>query len=274
MHLAFIDDAKQTPTRLGFKGKLVSVAALCVRADGARATERALEATCDEYGFPDGEEFKWSPRRGSWMYSNLTGLDRARFFSLIAEHLIDGGCFATVVMEDDGRSPATRALTAKQDVVVLLLERVANRLKELGETAFVVADRPGGDRREEDRFVADCLSALEKGTDYVKHHEVTFVVTTDSKFLRLLQSADLVASCMTAYVAGESTYSPPIVTRLLPLFPTAYDRRAGYSIKIHPSYSFANLHHWLFGESQWVRCQMGVPMPLKGWAYYTSPDIP
>jgi hypothetical protein len=274
MHLVFVDDAKQSPTRAGIKGKLVSVAALAVPADRARDLEGSLQQACREAGFPDDEEFKWSPRRGGWMHSALVGAERAQFFLRVADTLVAGGCFASIVMEDDERSPATSALTAEQDVIVMLLERMANRLKEIGDTAFVIADRPGGGRREEDHFVGDCLRLLDAGTAYVQHNEIAFVVTTDSRFVRLLQAADLVASSVTAYVAGESTYSPPVVERLLPLFPVAYDRRAGYSIKIHPSYNFANLHHWLFGETHWVRFQAGAPMPLKGWDYFEGPTVP
>ena len=196
------------------------------------------------------------------------------FFRNVSEAFVAGTCFASIVMEDDQRNPATSALTTEQDVIVLLLERVANRLKELGDTGLVIADRPGGGRREEDRFVGESLRLLDAGTAYVQHNEITFVVTADSKFVRLLQAADLVVSCLTAYVVGEATYSPAIVEWLLPLFPVAYDRRAGYSIKIHPSYNFANLHHWLFGESHFLRDQVGTPMPMKGWGYCGGPNTP
>jgi hypothetical protein len=274
MHLVFIDDAKQSPTRPGFKGKAVGAAALHVPADRARVAERAIRATCKKYRFTDEEEFKWSPNRDSWMYSGLVGPERQQFFFAIAERLVEARAFASIVIEDAGRNPATGALTTEQDVLVLLLERVANRLRELGEIAIVIADRPGGDRREEDRFVADCLQYLQAGTDYVEHNEVSFVFTTDSKFVRLLQATDLLASSLTAYVAGEGTHSPPIVERLLALFPLASDRRGGYSIKLHPDYNFANLHHWLFGDTHLVRGNVGVPMPLKGWDYYEGPDNP
>lgn len=41
-----------------------------------------------------------------------------------------------------------------------------------------------------------------------------------------------------------------------------------------PSYNFAKLHHWLFGESHWVRAQMGTPMPMKSSDYCGGPDTP
>lgn len=273
VHLAFIDDAKQRPSRPGIQGRMVAAGAISLLADNARRAELALRQTCEDFGFPPAEEFKWSPRRDSWMHANLVKEQRAAFFTRVIRHLAEANAMALVVMEDDGRNPAVGA-TAEQDVVVLLLERLASRLKKLGETGLVIADRPGGDRREEDRFVAECLAALEAGTTYVTHQELTFVVTADSRFVRLLQAADLATSCLTAYVAGESRYSPPVVQELLPLFPVAFNRRAGYSIKLHPSYNFANLHYWLFGETHYVRFMSGHPMPMKAFDYFEGPEQP
>lgn len=165
MYLIFVDDARQKPSRPGIKGHLVAAGAIAVPADRARQVEKEIAAISNEFGFPAGEEFKWSPRRGSWMFDNLHGEDRVRFFSTVIDCLRNSNVFAVVVMEDDGRSTATpTAPNAERDVVVLLLERLANRLKELRETGLLVADRPGGDRREEDRFVAECLTTLEQGT--------------------------------------------------------------------------------------------------------------
>ncbi len=275
MQLVFVDDAHQRPSRAGIKGDLVAVGAISVAADNARRVEKAIAASCREFGFPEDEEFKWSPSRSSWMYANLCGEVRAQFFATVIDHLHEARAFAVVVMEDNGRNPASQdATSAELDVVVLLLERVANRLKGLRETGLVIADRPGGGRREEDRFVAECLTALDKGTEYVSHDELTFVITTDSRFMRLLQAADLATSCMTACVAGESKYSPPIVEKLLPLYPVDADRRAGYSIKIHPDYNFENLHHWLFREKHFVRNMQGSPMPLPNRPYFEGPDQP
>jgi hypothetical protein len=178
VHLAFIDDAKQRPTRPGIRGRMVGAGAISLPADNARRAELALRQACADFGFPPAEEFKWSPSRKSWMHGNLVDEKRAAFFARVIEHLVEADALALVVMEDDGRSPAVEA-TAEWDVVVLLLERLASRLKELGETGLVIADRPGGDRREEDRFVAECLAALDPGTTYVQHDELTFVVTAD-----------------------------------------------------------------------------------------------
>jgi hypothetical protein len=246
-----------------------------IDADRARSAEQALGAVCVATGFPVGDEFKWSPRRGTWMYASLHGVDRQNFFLNVISVLQDHETLAHVVMEDSRRSRATQgAASAEHDVVVMLLERLANRLKELRTTALLVADRPGGDRPHEDRFIADCLDAIAVGTPYVQHDEISFVLSTDSRFIRLLQAADLITSCMTAYVAGEGNFAPPIARAMLPLFPLSYGRRGGPSIKIHPDYTFGNLYHWLLGDECFVRFQSGVPLPSRSFGYFVGPNDP
>jgi hypothetical protein len=183
--LIFADDAKQAaPTRKGV-GPLVAAGAVMLDADLARSAEKALNSLCSATGFPDGDEFKWSPRRGTWMYNSLHAEKRQQFFLDAIQVLVDHSVLAHVVMEDSNRSRATNPdLSAEDDVVVLLLERLANRLKEMRTTGLLVADRPGGDRPHEDRFIADCLRALDAGTLYVQHAEISFVISTDSRIGR------------------------------------------------------------------------------------------
>jgi hypothetical protein len=274
MYLAFVDDATQKPTRPGFNGKLIAAGALCVPADGARALGASLSQLCDRYGFPAGEEFKWSPGRECWMRSNLVEDKRQQFYLEVVQQLVSVEAFGTVVLEDDGRNPATSGLTAQQDVVVMLLERIANRLKDRRETGLVVADRPGGGRKDEDAFLAECLQNLEEGTDYVKHNEIAFVVAADSRMVRLLQAADLLTSCITAYVAGEKNYSPAIAKELVALLAgDIFGRRGGYGVKIHPDFTFSNLYYWLFGDEDFWKYNTGTPMPIKGRQYAESPDV-
>lgn len=79
---------------------------------------------------------------------------------------------------------------------------------------------------------------------------------------------------MTAHIAGEARVAPALVAMALPLYPDTLGRRAGYSIKLHPQYVFANLHHWLFGESHFWMRRSGSPMPMNGWSEYEGPNTP
>ena len=95
---------------------------------------------------------------------------------------------------------------AGQPHIVLLFERVATRLKDMHETAVVITDRPSGGRAEEASFVAECLRSLVSGTAWVEHNEISFVIPTSSKFVRLLQATDVLTSCLTAFVAGRQLH--------------------------------------------------------------------
>jgi len=274
MHLAFVDDSTQKkPSRPGFKGQLVAAGALCVPADNVHALSETLDQVCVHYGFPLGEEFKWSPGRQCWMHGNLIDQTRQQFFKDIIEQLTLADAFGTVVLEDDGRNTATSCSTAQQDVIVMLIERIANRLRDKHDTGVIVADRPGGDRRSEDAFIADCLETLTSGTDYVQPDCVAFVVAGDSKTIRLLQTADLLTSCLTAYVGGEKKYSPDVAKMLMPLLADSLGRKGGYGVKIHPDFSFGNLYHWLFQDEYLWKSGTGSPLPLKGYPYANGPDV-
>lgn len=272
LYLVFVDDAKQNPTRAGISGQLVAVGGVMLEADAAADAEGALSELCDRTGFPQGEEFKWSPKTGMWMRNNLVGQARSTFFAEVAAVLMASHSMAVAVMEDDGRGRATDALDAEHDVIEMLFERVTNKLP-CSHHAMIIADRPSGGRADEKRFVADCLLSLESGTNYVQHDRIAFLVTADSKQARLMQAADLVVSCMTAYVSG-SPWAPAVAKHLIPLFPAESGRRGGTSLKLHPDFSFANLYHWLLGDTHMKRGNSGVPLPLVGRPYANGPDAP
>ncbi len=128
MDLFVLDDsAQRNPTRDGM-GPLVAVGGLYVPGGNVRSVERSLDDLCTEFGFPDGEEFKWSPHRKSWMQKALCGDDREAFFArafAIAEKF---DLKALVVIEDIHRRPAASgSKSAEEDVVTLFLERADNQ---------------------------------------------------------------------------------------------------------------------------------------------------
>src|SRR5262245_14639496 len=77
----FVDDSKQkTPHRKGM-GPLYAMGSVSVEHSELAGLERDLETLCRTTGFPTRtDEFKWSPKPGSWMHSNLVGPSREAFF--------------------------------------------------------------------------------------------------------------------------------------------------------------------------------------------------
>lgn len=275
MDLFAIDDSKQSkPTRDGM-GPLVAVGGVHVAGDRVRDLELALDSLCNRTGFPDGEEFKWSPDRKSWEYSNLKFAERDEFNLAALKIAKDAGATGIVVMEDITKRQAdAKAPSHEVDVTRMFLERAQSHLGPEMH-AIVIADRPGGGRKAETEFLSAALTSLRAGTSYTKLDKLALAVSTDSKLSRLLQLADVVTSCATNFVAGEDKWSPLIFREgVLPLLRFDYGCIGGRGLKIHPDLRYGNLYHWLLGDEMFVRYQGGCSLPSNRFtAYRESADV-
>ncbi len=75
---------------------------------------------------------------------------------------------------------------------------------------------------------------MAQGTRYVQFDRIAInLLCTQSRFNRLLQCADVVTSCVTAYVAGENVWSPRIFSAIKPLLHSNGGRIGGCGIKFH-----------------------------------------
>jgi len=72
-------------------GLLVAFGGIHVPGAAVRDTERGIESICTDFGFPSGEEFKWSPGRGLWMHAHLVDDRRHEFFTRILSRLEEEG---------------------------------------------------------------------------------------------------------------------------------------------------------------------------------------
>ena len=268
----FADDSRQrNPSRPGM-GHLIAIGGINVPAEEVGEIGRCLDNLCAEFGFPPNEEFKWSPGREFWMRNNLIGERRQDFFLKVLGLLAVKDVVALVVVEDVTMNKATSASTPEMDVTSMFLERVDQQCGRGGSDGFVIVDRPGGDRTDEDTFLANCLETLQSGTKYVKPTRIAHnVLSTPSKLSRLLQVADLVTSCTLSMVAGETQYAPPVFEAIKPLLDQSTGRVGGYGLKLHPDYKFANLYYWLVGDTHYWRRNAGFPMPLKDRPYSDDP---
>ena len=275
MDLVVVDDSKQNkPTRKGM-GRLVAVGGLYVPSGVVRVLEAELDALCADHGFPEGEEFKWSPSRKSWMHDHLQAEARERFFQAALHTARGHGVTAIVVLEDATRGTAVPGCrTAEDDVVAMFLERADNVARDLRTLAIVVADRPSGGRKQEAEFLSECLRRMRNGTRFASLEHLSLLVATDSRLSRLVQLADVVTGSIVSLFAGEEKWARRLYGSVKPLLRQERDRIGGIGVKIQPDYRYANLYYWLLGDTHLLKGNVGSPLPLSGRSYAASPDAP
>lgn len=277
MRLLFADDAEQRrPSRPGMD-RLVAVGGVIVPEEVLRDLERQLNTIChDDFDFPLGEVFKWSPRRDQWMYDNLVEDDRQQFFQRVLGSARDHGVKGLVVVTRTSGRRATDAPSYELDVISMMLERFDNQFGNATDFGLVIAAEPSGGPQDERKFLADCRETLEAGTDYVDFDHIPInVLTTPFNNVKVLQLADLVTSCTTALVAGSVKHAAPVFEHVKPLLLSDMGRIGGLGVKIHPDFLYANLYHWLLGDYAFVqgRYGRGVALPMKERPYATDPMI-
>ncbi|MFA5375532.1 MAG: DUF3800 domain-containing protein [Dehalococcoidia bacterium] len=267
----FVDDAKQyKPTRDGM-GPLVAVGGILVPGDSVWQVETDINKLCCDTGFPVDEPFKWSPGTDLWMRANLYGKKRREFFLKIIEILDSYDTTAIVVIEDTTSRTATTKVSHEMDATILLLERIHNNLQARKTQGVVLFSCPSGDKQTESVFLGECRNVLSLGTAYLRNKRILLnVLSSPQKFIRLLQVADLITSCTTAHVAGESRYSPPIFESIKKLFASDLSRIGGVGLKIHPDGRHANLYYWLLGDTHFVKHYSGVPLPIRSLPYFSD----
>lgn len=273
MYITFLDDSKQNnPTRVGMK-KLLAIGGIIVPCEHTKKAESELEQLCIDTGFPKHEEFKWSPGREKWMPNNLIEKERQSFFLEVVKIITRYKSKVLVVIVDRDCQCATDTTDHEIDAINLILERIEKKLKQDNAYGIVVVDRPSGNRSQEDSFLYDTLETLQNGSGYgVPEHICFNILSSPSKYIRLLQVADLVTACTLAYVSGEENFSPPIFKKIKKLFCDFEGRIGGIGLKIHPDFKYANLYHWLVEDTLIWRHGVGYPLPKEGFQYYTGPD--
>lgn len=277
MRFIFLDDSQQSaPSRKGMSG-LVGIGGIGIAADKIHGLERQLRSLCEKAGFSPLEPFKWSPGKELWMRKNLVSEARRDFFIEGLRFARDAGATAMVAISDKSCRPATKtAKTTEEDVTNLALERIQHYLSRQGTHGLVITDRPSGARYDEGHFLMRCLDTLQKGAGYVVPDRVCInVVSSPSKYIRLLQLADIVVSCSLAYIGGEYTHSPAVFEgSIRPLLYSDGNRIGGLGLKLHPEFRYVNLHHWLLKDTHHWRFNVGYPLPMKDFPYAKSPDQP
>jgi hypothetical protein len=119
---------------------------------------------------------------------------------------------------------------------------------------------------------------MRAGTAVVDLERLTLALASDSRLVRLLQLADVVAGWTVAHVAGEDEYSPPRFATIRPLLREDAGRIGGIGLKLHPDFRYVNLYHCLLGDAfywrEGVRVALGPAARLPGLERYRRESSP
>lgn len=268
MKLFFADDSTQKSVRNGM-GKLIAFGGVIVDEKRLRSLNTGIDAVAESFGVPEGEEFKWSPKKKSWIYKNLVGVDRKECYSAILETALDHETKAIVIVWDTGRT-TLKGNDAFEKCVSFLYERLSVYLEKNDSLGLIIADKPGGSHKEDEAFLENFIERTNSGTKYVPPNRIGLnVLTTPSHLLRHLQLADLVTGITTAMVAGAYKYAKPLFNFIKPMFVTNYlNCIAGTGLKLFPN-ELINIYYWILGEDTFWRVGMncGWSLPDKKWPY-------
>lgn len=254
-------------------GELVGVGGIYIPSENIMSLERSLNGLCRKVGFPVGDEFKWSPDRKGWMHNQLKGKERETFICDVFRFCWESRVTAVVIAsETTAKHPAI--YTNHEDYVTqILIERIERLANSVGRDVVVVFDRPGGNKADEDSFLERCLETIQNGTPYRRFSRIALnALSTSSHFIRLLQAADVLTGCVLAYIAGELTYAPPLIPFIRPLLASNAGTVGGVGIKILPDFSYLNLYHWLFGDTEVIQGNMIYTLPTAKRPYVRGAD--
>jgi len=268
MKLFFADDSTQKSVRKGM-GKLIAFGGVIIDEGHLRPLSAGIDAVAESFGVPEGEELKWSPKKKSWIYSNLIGEERQNCYSAILETALEYETKAIVIVWDTERT-TLKGNDAFEKCVSFLYERLSVHLEKTDSLGLIIADKPGGSHKEDEAFLENFIERTNSGTKYVPPDRIGLnVVTTPSHLLRHLQLADLVTGITTAMVAGSYKYARSLFEFIKPMFIQNYfGCVAGTGLKLFPD-ELTNIYHWVLGEDTFRRVGMnsGWSLPDKKWPY-------
>ncbi len=261
MEVFFADDSTQKSIRNGM-GTVVAVGGVFIDELHLRPLAARLDEIAKAVGLPHGEEMKWSPRKGSWIYEKLHGDDRTDCYQKVLEAAVEHEARAIVICWDTGRTTLKNA-KAFDKCIDYLFERMAVHLEKRKANAILVADRPGGGKDQEEQFLCDFVQRIQSGTAHVSPNRILLnVLTTPSNLQRHLQLADLVTGITTAMVCGLDRFAGPLfplVKKLL--IQNHLSGVAGTGLKLFPD-ELLNLYHHVLGEDTFWRVGNGAGFSL------------
>ena len=273
MHILFADDSTQDGSRQGM-GTLVSFGGFLLEASNLQGLDNRVNSVFSDLNVPIDTEIKWSLPPGNWIRENLEGDKRIEFYREVLQVLADLDAIAVVAVWDCGRT-SLQGDDAFNRCVDFIFERVSIELSKLDSDCLVIADRPGGGKKQEEGFLEAFLQRVQTGTEFAPPDRVLLnLLTTPARLVRHLQLADLVTSITTAMVAMKYRYARPAFDQIRPLFmKNSLGYVGGTGLKLFPN-QLTNLYHWVLGEDTYVRVGMnsGWGLPMRKFPYHDAED--
>jgi hypothetical protein len=250
-------------------GTVVAIGGIFVEESALRPLSSKIDEIATKFCIPTGEEFKWSPRKGTWIHSNLHDTARTACYMEVLNAAVEHKVRGIVICWDTGRT-TLKGEKAFSKCVDYLFERIAVHLEKKNTTAILVADRPGGGKDQEEQFLSDFVTRVQNGTEYVVPDRILLnVLTTSSNLVRHLQLADLVTGIVTAMVCGQYKYASPLFEPIKSiLIQNHLGTVGGTGLKLFPDQLLNIYHHVLKENTFWrVGKGAGVSLPYPKFPY-------
>jgi hypothetical protein len=274
VRLAFIDDSQQAdPIRDGI-GHLLALGTVIVPEEHVAGLAADLSSIRAEFHIPADEEIKWKAPKGTFLAEAGAGTVSSVRQRML-EAALDRQIRTVVVIVDHGASyTGLSQAQVGREMLRWLYERVSMHLADHNDVGIMIADKPGGGPRDDNRWLAETLQLTNDGTEYVTPGRIVLpIVTAHSHYLPHLQLADLVVAATTAAVAGR-----PAALKLAPLLAKLMHKHRlgdanGAGIVLWPRRY--NLLYHVFGQTS---CSLpsqnvAVALPHAGWSYAESDGL-
>lgn len=271
MQFFFADDSTQKSCREGM-GKIVAFGGVLVDSKNLRRLSQNIDEIATRHGIPSGEEIKWSPRKGTWIYENLKDEARLSCYRSILEAANSAGCKAVIAI-CDYEMRNLKPEWGFERCVTYALERVSTYLAQTSEESVIIADRPSGGHKEADDFLAAFSDHLASERNHMldKTFAMT-MLTAPSDMVRHLQLADLVVSVTAAMFAGQTKWA----SRYFDLVrSTLLSNTLGYiggtGVKVYPD-ELTNLYYWVLGEKEFSKVGKNAawPLPMPNYCFHAT----
>lgn len=266
MRVGLVDDTKQVGKREGM-GKLIALGAVVLDETHLRCFDLGVRDRFRALGVPDNEELKWSAVKDTFFRSDEGRVLLTPARKAMLEQAGLCGARAVVVVWDEGRTTKQGA-AAEAEVLKYLYERVSMLMS--GGVGMLIFDKPGGDHKDEDRWIGEHTPLFRAGTQYVANGTLVLPpITAPSHRHMHLQLADLVVGAVTAVVAGGGKYATELLPMIRPLVHTNFFGRAGGTgVKFFPD-ELVNLYRVVMGEGDFTKVSLaaGIGLPIDSYPY-------